>query len=93
MLRLGLRAESNKTGTNAPLARHISGANEMDFRETERVETNDVATVELTKTDAPAAPESKAEAPAATPAKLLPIPRTRSQTGPVTVRPPCGRRC
>ena len=42
----------------------------MDFRETERVETNDVATVELTKTDAPAPLESKAEAPAETPAKL-----------------------
>ncbi|PZQ21298.1 MAG: ribonucleoside-diphosphate reductase subunit alpha [Sphingopyxis macrogoltabida] len=33
----------------------------MDFRETDRVEMNDVATVELTKTDAPAAPESKGE--------------------------------
>ncbi|BBB12777.1 ribonucleoside-diphosphate reductase subunit alpha [Sphingopyxis sp. FD7] len=42
----------------------------MDFRESERVETNDVATVELTKNDAPAAPEAKREstpAPAATP--------------------------
>jgi ribonucleoside-diphosphate reductase alpha chain len=42
----------------------------MDFRETERVETNDVATMELTKTDAPAATESKAEAKADAPAKL-----------------------
>ena len=44
----------------------------MDFRETERVETNDVATVELTKNEAAAAPESPLEsgvdapAPAAT---------------------------
>ncbi|WP_188236382.1 ribonucleoside-diphosphate reductase subunit alpha [Sphingopyxis sp. LK2115] len=41
----------------------------MDFRESERVETNDVATVELTKNDAPAAPEAKREsslAPTAT---------------------------
>ena len=38
----------------------------MDFRETERVETSDVATMELTKNDAPAAPEGKGEsAPAA----------------------------
>jgi ribonucleoside-diphosphate reductase alpha chain len=45
------------------------GANGMDFRESERVETNDVATVELTKNDAPAAPEAKREsslAPTAT---------------------------
>ena len=42
----------------------------MDFRENERVETNDVATMELTKTDAPAATESKAEAKADAPAKL-----------------------
>lgn len=44
----------------------------MDFRETERVETNDVATVELAKNDAPAAPESKSEsvADAAPAAKL-----------------------
>ena len=40
----------------------------MDFRETERVETSDVATVELTKNDAPAAPESGAESKAAAPA-------------------------
>jgi len=33
----------------------------MDFRETERVETSDVATMELAKNDAPAAPESKGE--------------------------------
>ncbi len=61
MLRPGLRPESNKTGTNALLARRESGANKMDFRETERVETSDVATVELTKTEAPAAPESLGE--------------------------------
>ena len=42
----------------------------MDFRETERVETSDVATVELTKTEAPAAPESKSEAPVDSSAKL-----------------------
>ncbi|MCW0198558.1 ribonucleoside-diphosphate reductase subunit alpha [Sphingopyxis sp.] len=33
----------------------------MDFRETERVETSDVATVELAKNDAPAASEAKGE--------------------------------
>lgn len=33
----------------------------MDFRETERVETSDVATVELTKNDAPATPVAKGE--------------------------------
>ncbi|MBA3942327.1 MAG: ribonucleotide-diphosphate reductase subunit alpha [Sphingopyxis sp.] len=44
----------------------------MDFRETERVETNDVATVELTKNEAPAAPESKGEStPDAKPAAKL----------------------
>jgi ribonucleoside-diphosphate reductase alpha chain len=38
----------------------------MDFRETERVETNEVATVELTKNEAPVAAEAKGEsAPAA----------------------------
>ncbi|WP_422060112.1 ribonucleoside-diphosphate reductase subunit alpha [Sphingopyxis sp.] len=42
----------------------------MDFRETERVETSDVATVELTKTEAPAASESKSEAPVDSAAKL-----------------------
>ncbi len=36
-----------------------SGANAMDFRESERVETSDVATMELAKNDAPAASESK----------------------------------
>ena len=40
----------------------------MDFRETERVETSDVATVELTKNDAPTASES---APASSPAAKL----------------------
>ncbi|WP_332819094.1 ribonucleoside-diphosphate reductase subunit alpha [Sphingopyxis sp.] len=40
----------------------------MDFRETERVETSDVATVELAKNDAPAASES---APDAAPAAKL----------------------
>jgi ribonucleoside-diphosphate reductase alpha chain len=44
----------------------------MDFRETERVETSDVATMELAKNDAPAAPESKAESAAdAAPAAKL----------------------
>ncbi|ENY83224.1 ribonucleoside-diphosphate reductase subunit alpha [Sphingopyxis sp. MC1] len=43
----------------------------MDFRETERVETGDVATVELTKNDAPAEPESGAESKAAAPAAKL----------------------
>ncbi|MGH6694218.1 ribonucleoside-diphosphate reductase subunit alpha [Sphingopyxis sp.] len=44
----------------------------MDFRETERVETSDVATVELTKNEAPAAPEAKGEsAPDAAPAAKL----------------------
>ncbi|WP_287938828.1 ribonucleoside-diphosphate reductase subunit alpha [Sphingopyxis sp.] len=43
----------------------------MDFRETERVETGDVATAELTKNDAPAAPESGAESKAAAPAAKL----------------------
>ncbi|USI76054.1 MULTISPECIES: ribonucleoside-diphosphate reductase subunit alpha [unclassified Sphingopyxis] len=44
----------------------------MDFRETERVETSDVATMELAKNDAPAAPESTGEslADAAPAAKL-----------------------
>ncbi len=40
----------------------------MDFRETERVETSDVATMELTKNEAPVATESAPEAP--TTAKL-----------------------
>jgi ribonucleoside-diphosphate reductase alpha chain len=49
-----------------------SGANKMDFRETERVETSDVATMELAKSDAPAAPEGKGEsAPEAVPAAKL----------------------
>lgn len=44
----------------------------MDFRETERVETSDVATVELTKNEAPVAPESKGEsAPDVAPAAKL----------------------
>ena len=33
----------------------------MDFRDTDRVETSDVATMELTKNDAPTAPESKGD--------------------------------
>lgn len=37
----------------------------MDFRETERVETSDVATVELTKNEAPVANESVPDAPSA----------------------------
>ncbi|HKX90008.1 MAG TPA: ribonucleotide reductase N-terminal alpha domain-containing protein, partial [Sphingopyxis sp.] len=40
----------------------------MDFRESERVETNEVATMELAKNDAPAATESKDDSTA--PAKL-----------------------
>ncbi|WP_077148609.1 ribonucleoside-diphosphate reductase subunit alpha [Sphingopyxis sp. KK2] len=40
----------------------------MDFRETDRVETSDVATMELTKNETPAAPESQSDSPA--PAKL-----------------------
>ncbi|PQM26456.1 ribonucleotide-diphosphate reductase subunit alpha [Sphingopyxis lindanitolerans] len=44
----------------------------MDFRETERVETSDVATVELAKNDAPAPLETKGEsAPDAQPAAKL----------------------
>ncbi|MDR7060862.1 MULTISPECIES: ribonucleoside-diphosphate reductase subunit alpha [unclassified Sphingopyxis] len=44
----------------------------MDFRETERVETSDVATAELTKNEAPVAPESTGEsAPDAAPAAKL----------------------
>lgn len=43
------------------------GQGNMDFRETERVETSDVATVELTKNEAPAAPESNQDS---APAKL-----------------------
>ncbi|MGR4893439.1 ribonucleoside-diphosphate reductase subunit alpha [Sphingopyxis sp. LARHCG72] len=44
----------------------------MDFRETERVETSDVATMELAKSDAPATPEGKGEsAPEAVPAAKL----------------------
>ncbi|KTE22400.1 ribonucleotide-diphosphate reductase subunit alpha [Sphingopyxis sp. H050] len=39
----------------------------MDFRETERVETSDVATVELTKTEAPAAPETNGESKSESP--------------------------
>ena len=72
MLRPGLRPESNKTGTKRIICAFKSGANKMDFRESERVETSDVATVELAKNDAPAAPESKDEsgADAAPAAKL-----------------------
>ena len=48
----------------------------MDFRESERVETSDVATMELAKNDAPAASEAKGEskndsAPDSTPAAKL----------------------
>ena len=44
----------------------------MDFRESERVETSDVATMELAKNDAPAASESKGEsAPDSAPAAKL----------------------
>lgn len=62
MLRPGLRPESNKTGTKRTACAFKSGANKMDFRETERVETSDVATMELAKNDAPAASESVADA-------------------------------
>ncbi|KGB51882.1 Ribonucleoside-diphosphate reductase [Sphingopyxis sp. LC81] len=62
MLRPGLRPESNKTGTKRTSCAFKSGANKMDFRETERVETSDVATMELAKNDAPAASESVADA-------------------------------
>ncbi len=65
MLRPGLRPESNKTGTNAQDARSNRGRMSMDFREMERVETSDVATVELTKNEAPLASESKSESPPA----------------------------
>src|SRR3546814_2322727 len=61
MLGSGLRPESNKTGTRAPMCAIRSGANAMDFRESERVETSDVATMELAKNDAPVTPESKGE--------------------------------
>src|SRR3546814_14638261 len=61
MLGSGLRPESNKTGTSAPMCAIRSGANAMDFRESERVETSDVATMELAKNDAPVTPESTGE--------------------------------
>ena len=72
MLGSGLRPESNKTGTKRTGCAFKSGASKMDFRETERVETSDVATMELAKNDAPAAPESTGEslADAAPAAKL-----------------------
>src|SRR3546814_15605449 len=38
-----------------------SGANAMDFRESERVQTSDVAPRELAKNDAPVTPESTGE--------------------------------
>ena len=49
-----------------------TGANAMDFRDSERVETSDVATMELAKNDAPATHESKGEsAPDSAPAAKL----------------------
>src|SRR3546814_11588434 len=50
--RLGLRPESNKTGTDRAAARAERQGRTMDFRETDRVETSDVATAELTRTEA-----------------------------------------
>src|SRR3546814_21173044 len=72
MLGSGLRPESNKTGTERSMCAVRSGANKMDFRESERVETSDVATMELAKNDAPAVPEAKGEsAPDSAPAAKL----------------------
>ncbi len=65
MLRPGLRPESNKIGTKRAAGAFKSGASVMDFREAERVETSDVATMERTKNDAPAAAESVADSPPA----------------------------
>lgn len=49
-----------------------TGTNAMDFRESERVETSDVATMELAKNDAPVTPESTGEsAPDSAPAAKL----------------------
>lgn len=72
MLGWGFAPESNKTGTKRAAARVQNGARSMDFRETDRVETNDVATMELAKNDAPAAAESAGDAKSdsAAPAKL-----------------------
>src|SRR5690606_26731274 len=54
------------------LGRAHYGARSMDFRETDRVETNDVATMELAKNDASQATESAGDAKSepAAPAKL-----------------------
>ena len=62
MLGWGFAPESNKTGTKRAAARVQDRARSMDFRETDRVETNDVATMELAKNDAPAAAESAGDA-------------------------------
>src|SRR3546814_6788702 len=58
--RLGLRPESNKTGTDRAAARAERQGRTMDFRETDRVETSDVATAELTRTEAETPVESTA---------------------------------
>src|SRR3546814_6887845 len=57
---LGLRPESNKTGTDRAAARAERQGRTMDFRETDRVETSDVATAELTRTEAETPVESTA---------------------------------
>src|SRR3546814_18957465 len=58
--RLGLRPESNKTGTDRAAARAERQGRTMDFRETDRVETSDVATAELTRSAAETPVESHA---------------------------------
>src|SRR3546814_17879964 len=60
--RLGLRPESNKTGTNRAAARAERQGDQMDFRETDRVETSDVATAELTRIATETAVESTGKA-------------------------------
>src|SRR3546814_3765651 len=57
---LGLRPESNKTGTDRAAARAERQGRTMDFRETDRVQTSDVATAELTRTEAETPVESTA---------------------------------
>src|SRR3546814_12437106 len=60
--RLGLRPESNKTGTDRAAARAERQGDQMDFRETDRVETSDVATAELTRIETETAVESTGQA-------------------------------
>src|SRR3546814_11641092 len=60
--RLGLRPESNKTGTDRAAARAERQGDQMDFRETDRVETSDVATAELTRIETETAVESTGKA-------------------------------